>query len=69
MANLRIEEERHIYPADFMEKEAQENISERYRQYLVDWLAELHYKFQMRPETLYVTIGVIDKTLMKWKHF
>jgi hypothetical protein len=23
----------------------------------------------MWPETLYVTVGIIDKTLMRWKHF
>ena len=33
------------------------------RAYLVDWLAELHYKFKMWPETLYVTIGIIDRFL------
>lgn len=36
---------------------------------MVDWLAELHYKFKMWPETLFVTIGIIDKTLMRWKDF
>jgi S-adenosylmethionine hydrolase len=33
------------------------------RAFLVDWLAELHFKFKMWPETLYVTIGIIDKFL------
>lgn len=33
------------------------------RAYLVDWLAELHYKFKMWPETLYVCIGIIDRFL------
>ena len=33
------------------------------RAYLVDWLAELHYKFKMWAETLYVTIGIIDRFL------
>ena len=36
---------------------------------MVDWLAELHYKFKMWAETLYVTVGLIDKTLMQWKNF
>ena len=35
----------------------------------MDWLAELHYKFKMWAETLYVTVGIIDKTLMRWKDF
>ena len=35
------------------------------RAYLVDWLAELHYKFKMWPETLYVTVGIMDRFLAK----
>ena len=35
-------------------------VTEKMRAYLVDWLAELHYKFKMWPETLYVCIGIID---------
>jgi hypothetical protein len=31
---------------------------------LVDWLVELHYKFKMLPETLYVAIGIIDRYLV-----
>jgi hypothetical protein len=33
------------------------------RAFLVDWLAELHFKFKMWPETLYVAIGVMDHYL------
>ena len=60
------EEKDHMYPQNFLDKSFQNEISEKYRQYLVDWLAELHYKFKMWPETLYVTVGIIDKTLMNW---
>jgi len=66
---MRLEEKTHMYPTNFLDKEYQSQISEKYRQYLVDWLAELHYKFKMWPETLYVTVGIIDKTLMLWKDF
>ena len=68
--NMRKEEKRHLYPSNFLkDPNFQNEISHVYRQYLVDWLAELHYKFKMWPETLYVTVGIIDKTLMKWKNF
>jgi cyclin B len=63
---MKVDEVRHMYPSNFLEKSFQEQISEKYRQYLVDWLAELHYKFKMWPETLYVTVGIIDKILMRW---
>ena len=67
--NLKIDEEKHMYPSNFLDQSFQDQISLKYRQYLVDWLAELHYKFKMWPETLYVTVGIIDKTLMRWKNF
>jgi len=31
---------------------------------LIDWLSELHYKYKFKPETLYVTVGIIDKFFM-----
>lgn len=31
------------------------------RAYLIDWLSELHLKFKLWPETLYVCVGIIDK--------
>ena len=69
LVNLKKEEQRHLYPSNFLDRGLQMEITDKYRQYLVDWLAELHYKFKMWPETLYVTVGIIDKTLMKWKNF
>lgn len=42
----------------------QKFISPKTRSFLVDWLIELHYKFKMWPETLYVAIGIIDRYLM-----
>jgi hypothetical protein len=44
---MREEEKTHMYPSNFLDREYQTQISEKYRQYLVDWLAELHYKFKM----------------------
>ncbi|MFN7881084.1 MAG: hypothetical protein ACK5NI_01180 [bacterium] len=59
-----------MYPSNFLNATCmQREISDKYRQYLVDWLAELHYKFKMWPETLFVTVGIIDKTLMRWPNF
>jgi hypothetical protein len=34
------------------------------RAYLIDWLTELHLKFKLWPETLFVCVGLIDKFLM-----
>ena len=58
---LLTEEKEYLLPETFMCQKTE--VTEKMRAYLVDWLAELHYKFKMWPETLYVTIGIIDRFL------
>lgn len=41
----------------------QEHINERMRSILVDWLVEVHLKFKLVPETLYLTVNLIDRYL------
>jgi cyclin B len=41
----------------------QRHITEKMRAFLVDWLAELHYKFKMWQETFYVAISIMDQYL------
>lgn len=43
--------------------ETQTHINERMRSILVDWLVEVHLKFKLVPETLYLTINLIDRYL------
>lgn len=43
--------------------ETQSHINERMRSILVDWLVEVHLKFKLVPETLYLTINIIDRFL------
>ena len=45
--------------------EDQEYINERMRSILVDWLVEVHLKFKLVPETLYLTVNLIDRYLAK----
>ncbi|CAJ1946302.1 unnamed protein product [Cylindrotheca closterium] len=45
----------------FMEN--QPHINERMRSILVDWLVEVHLKFKLVPETLYLTANLIDRYL------
>ena len=35
------------------------------REILVDWLVEVHLKFKLLPETLYLTVNIIDRFLEK----
>ncbi|KDP34564.1 hypothetical protein JCGZ_11114 [Jatropha curcas] len=41
----------------------QPDINARMRSILVDWLIEVHRKFELMPETLYLTINIIDRFL------
>lgn len=43
--------------------ESQPHINERMRSILVDWLVEVHLKFKLVPETLYLTVNIIDRFL------
>ena len=43
--------------------EDQQYINERMRSILVDWLVEVHLKFKLVPETLYLTVNIIDRYL------
>lgn len=58
---LNQEELTHLYSDTFMKNQTE--VTEKMRAYLVDWLTELHLKFKLWEETLYVAIGVIDKFL------
>lgn len=60
------EEKRFLLPDDFLSPSHPNiEITEKMRAYLVDWLAELHFKFKMWQETLYVCVGIIDRFLAK----
>jgi len=45
--------------------ESQPYINERMRAILIDWLVEVHLKFKLVPETLYLTVNIIDRFLEK----
>ena len=35
------------------------------REVLLDWIVELHYKFKMFPNTLFLTVNIIDRYLQR----
>ena len=41
----------------------QQDINEKMRAILVDWIIEVHLKFKLLPETLFLTVGLIDRFL------
>lgn len=49
----RVDEYMHLQP----------EINAKMRAILVDWLIEVHRKFELMPETLYLTINIVDRFL------
>lgn len=43
----------------------QPEINDKMRSILVDWLIEVHLKFKLLPETLFITVNIIDRFLEK----
>ena len=43
----------------------QTDINAKMRAILIDWLVEVHLKFKLMPETLYLTVNLIDRYLEK----
>ncbi|XP_065852299.1 G2/mitotic-specific cyclin S13-7-like [Euphorbia lathyris] len=48
-------------PHNYME--SQPEINERMRAILIDWLVDVHQRFELSPETFYLTINIIDRFL------
>jgi len=60
---MRIEEQRYHVRHNYMDNQA--DINEKMRAILIDWLVEVHLKFKLVPETLYLTVNLIDRYLEK----
>lgn len=61
--HFRLKEQSTSIRPVFMED--QQFINERMRSILVDWLVEVHLKFKLVPETLYLTVNIIDRYIAK----
>jgi len=61
--NLRNNEGRFLPKAGYMAK--QSDINEKMRAILVDWLVDVHLKFKLVNETLFLTVNMIDRYLEK----
>ncbi|XP_064935131.1 G2/mitotic-specific cyclin-2-like isoform X2 [Musa acuminata AAA Group] len=48
---------------DYMSQ--QFDINEKMRAILIDWLIEVHYKFELMEETLFLTVNIIDRFLAR----
>lgn len=60
-SNMRNEELKYQVKYNYMDSQA--DINEKMRAILIDWLVEVHLKFKLVPETLYLTVNLIDRYL------
>ncbi|XP_020573172.1 G2/mitotic-specific cyclin-2-like [Phalaenopsis equestris] len=56
-------EELGCVPPNYMSNQL--DINERMRAILIDWLVEVHYKFELMEETLFLTVNLIDRFLAR----
>lgn len=61
--NLGRGEAEHLPRPDYMD--AQFDVNPKMRAILVDWLVEVHMKYKLKMETLFLTINLIDRFLDK----
>jgi len=61
--NLREEEITHQPSPDYMDTQA--DINPRMRAVLIDWLVEVHMKYKLRPETLFLAVAILDRFLAR----
>uniref|UniRef100_A0A7S3PF66 Cyclin N-terminal domain-containing protein n=2 Tax=Aplanochytrium stocchinoi TaxID=215587 RepID=A0A7S3PF66_9STRA len=54
---------RSVPAPDYMSK--QTDINEKMRALLIDWLCQVHNKFELVPATLYLTVSLLDRFLEK----
>ena len=62
--NLLKEEEKGIKPMpDYTYMSRQNEINDKMRSILVDWIIDVHFKFGFTDETLFMTVSIIDRYL------
>ena len=52
-----------LYQVDASYMKKQPEINEKMRAILIDWLIQVHLRFGLLAETLYLTVTVIDRYL------
>lgn len=61
METLRLSEVKFMPSPTYMSR--QNDINERMRAILIDWLVDVHLKFKLVPETLYLAGSLIDRSV------
>lgn len=62
MEHMRMTEHARVASPNYMSNK-QNDINSKMREILIDWLVEVHLKFKLKPETLFLTVNLIDRFL------
>ena len=62
VSHLRVREEKCLIKEDYFKKK-QKQVDSKMREVLVDWLIEVHNRYKMRHETIFLATRLIDKYL------
>ncbi len=63
-SNMRSEEERlKVDPSYLLQVQNPKEVKDTSRAFLVEWIIDVHRKFRLLPETLYVTVFLVDRFL------
>eukprot|EP01067_Filipodium_phascolosomae_P001156 Filipodium_phascolosomae@DN1802_c0_g1_i6.p1 len=60
---MKSQETQFTLPTNFLSH--QKEVSARMRAILVDWIVEVHQRFKLRQETLFLTVNLLDRFLAK----
>ena len=63
IVNMKTEECHDMPRYSYMKQQV--DINEKMRGILVDWIVEVHLRFKLLPETLFLTVNLIDRYLQK----
>ncbi|KAJ4456810.1 putative G2/mitotic-specific cyclin-B [Paratrimastix pyriformis] len=55
--------ETHNALPDYMHASTQPELTDRLRATIVDWMANVHYQFKLLPETLFLSVALLDRFL------
>ena len=60
--NMQLREKSSLIDPNYL-KNTQKFINRKMRSILIDWLIDVHKKYKLKPETIYLTVNIIDRYL------
>jgi len=62
--DMQLKENNLLIDSNYL-KNTQKSINQKMRSILIDWLVDVHKKYRLKPETLYLAVNIIDRFLSK----